>query len=97
MSALPPKADIGSVSSDVCLVPKADMRIDCLVGASDQVSAMDHRALAILHWSERLVGWNCGTQLIVIAWILRLFGFFHLEEIGGMRLATVGTYIAFAE
>src|SRR6516162_9609560 len=26
MSALPPKADIGTQSSDVCFVPKADMR-----------------------------------------------------------------------
>jgi hypothetical protein len=25
MSALPPKADIGGVSSDVCFVPKADI------------------------------------------------------------------------
>jgi hypothetical protein len=44
--------------------------LDCLVGTSDQVSAMNHRALAILHWSERLVGRDGGKQLIIIAWLV---------------------------
>jgi hypothetical protein len=58
---------------------------------------MDHRALAILHRSERLVGRDGGKQFIIITWILRFFGLLHLEEIGGMYLATVGTNVAFAE
>jgi hypothetical protein len=58
---------------------------------------MDHRTLAVLHRSERLVGRDGGNQLIIITWILRFFGLLHLEEIGGMYLATVGTNVAFAE
>src|SRR5215472_5005152 len=64
---------------------------------ASSVSAMDHRALAILHWSERLVGRDGGKQLIIITWILRFFRLLHLEEIGRMNLATVGTNVAFAE
>jgi hypothetical protein len=38
MSALPPKADIGTQQRDVCFVPKADIRrlFDYLVGAGEQ-------------------------------------------------------------
>src|SRR6516165_1235682 len=39
MSALPPKADIGTRSRNVCFVPKADIRfhlVDYIVGAGEQ-------------------------------------------------------------
>jgi hypothetical protein len=104
MSALPPKADIVQHGGNVRFVPQADsctaaksVLLDHFVGARDQSSTMDHRALAILHRSERLVGRDGGKQLIIIAWILRFFGLLHLEEISGMYLATVGANVAFAE
>ena len=60
-------------------------------------SAAHHRAVAILHRPEGLVGRNGGTQIVKIAGILALLRLLHLERLGRMNFAAIGANTAFAK
>src|SRR5689334_11300577 len=54
-------------------------------------SAAHQRAASVLERTERLVRRNGGAQVIEVARMLRLGGLFHLEQIGRVNDAAVGT------
>src|SRR5262249_58867039 len=60
-------------------------------------SAADERTVALTEGTECLRGGDGGAHLVVVPWVLRLFGPLDLEQVHVVDLAPVGTDATGAE